>query len=319
MTAASKNVVASVLARLRNVAESGGLSFNDILQSYVIERFLARLARSPYADEVLLKGALMLRVWGVPRARPTMDIDLLRRGVADQASLVQLVANCAVMEDVSDGVIFDPATIVVEAIREDTNYGGTRIRLQARMGNVRQTVQIDFGVGDAVHPHPKTVDYPVLLGGMPVRLNAYPMETSVAEKFHAMVDLDMQNSRMKDFYDIWVLSRTIDFSGNELSEAIRLTFERRMTPLPREMPTALTARFCESDQHVRQWSAFARRIGQKELVDAFPQVITDLSAFLMPPVKSAAAAESYNAHWLPQLGAWQNAEQRMPHAPVDER
>jgi hypothetical protein len=105
MTADSKNVVASVLARLRNVAESGGLSFNDILQSYVIERFLARLARSSYADGVLLKGALMLRVWGVPRARPTMDIDLLRRGVADQASLVQLVADCAVIEDSSDGVI----------------------------------------------------------------------------------------------------------------------------------------------------------------------------------------------------------------------
>src|ERR1700732_2083400 len=188
--------------------------------------FFARLARSSYANGVLLKGALMLRVWGVPRARPTMDIDLLRRGVADHASLVQLVADCAVIEDSSGGVTFDATTILAEAIRGDTDYGGTRIRLQARMGNVRQTVQIDFGVGDAVHPHPKTVDYPVLLGGMPVSLNAYPVEASVAEKFHAMVDLDMQNSRMKDFYDIWVLSRTIEFSGSELSEAIRLTFER---------------------------------------------------------------------------------------------
>jgi hypothetical protein len=185
----------------------------------------------------------MLRVWGVSRARPTMDIDLLRRGVADQASLVQLVENCAAIEDPSDGVIFDATTIVVEAIREDTDYGGTRIGLQARMGNVRQTVQIDFGIGDTVHPHPKTVDYPVLLGGLPIRLNAYPAETSIAEKFHAMVDLDMQNSRMKDFYDIWVLSRTIDFSGDELSEAIRLTFERRKTRLPEQVPTALTARF----------------------------------------------------------------------------
>src|SRR6266851_1965842 len=318
MTAAPKNVVASVLARLRNVAESRGSSFNDILQSYVMERFLARLARSSYADGVLLKGALMLRVWGVSRARPTMDIDLLRRGVADQASLVQLVAKCAVIEDSSDGVIFDPATIDVEAIREDTDYGGTRIRLQARMGNVRQTVQIDFGVGDAVHPHPKTVDYPVLLGGLPVRLNAYPAETSVAEKFHAMVDLDMQNSRMKDFYDIWMLSRTIDFSGNELSEAIRLTFERRKTPLPEEVPTALTARFCESDQHLRQWSAFARRIGEKGLATDFARVISDLVAFLIPPVKSAAAEKIYAAHWSPKLGAWQSAEQRTPHAPVDE-
>ena len=115
MTKVPKNVVASVLARLRNVAQEAGLSFNDILQSYVIERFLSRLSRSPHADTVLLKGALMLRVWGVPRARPTMDIDLLRRGVADQATLVRLVEQCAAISDPSDGVIFEPATISVGA------------------------------------------------------------------------------------------------------------------------------------------------------------------------------------------------------------
>jgi len=114
VTKTPKNVVASVLARLRNVAQEAGLSFNDILQSYVIERFLSRLSRSPHADTVLLKGALMLRVWGVPRARPTMDIDLLRRGVADQAALVRLVEQCAAISDPSDGVIFEPTTISVE-------------------------------------------------------------------------------------------------------------------------------------------------------------------------------------------------------------
>jgi hypothetical protein len=106
--------VASVLARLRNIAEEGGLSFNDILQAYVIERFLARLARSPHAETVLLKGALMLRVWGVPHARPTMDIDLLRRGIADQIALVHLVEQCAAIGDPSDGVIFEAKTIAVE-------------------------------------------------------------------------------------------------------------------------------------------------------------------------------------------------------------
>jgi hypothetical protein len=174
MTPPPKNVVASILARLRNVAEEAGLSFNDILQAYVIERFLARLARSPHVDSVLLKGALMLRVWGVPRARPTMDIDLLRRGMADQRALVQLVEQCASISDPSDGVIFEPTTISVEPIRDATEYVGTRIRLQARLDNVRQTVQIDFGVGDAVHPEPQIIDYPVLLTGPPVRLNGIP-------------------------------------------------------------------------------------------------------------------------------------------------
>lgn len=204
-------MVASVLARLRSVAQEAGLSFNDILQSYVIERFLSRLSRSPHADTVLLKGALMLRVWGVQRARPTMDIDLLRRGVADQAALVRLVEQCAAISDPSDGVIFELTTISVEPIRDATEYVGTRIRLHARLGNVRQTVQIDFGVGDTVHPRPQVIDYPVLLTSPPVRLNAYPVEAAIAEKFEAMVHLDMQNSRMKDFYDIWILSRTLAF------------------------------------------------------------------------------------------------------------
>jgi hypothetical protein len=157
---ASRNVVASVLARLRNVAADSELSFNDILQAYVIERFLARLARSQQADTVLLKGALMLRVWGVPHARPTMDIDLLRLGISDQAVLVRFVEQCAAIEDPSDGVIFEPSTISVESIRDATEYFGTRIRLQARLANVRQTVQIDFGVGDAVHPQPQVIDLP---------------------------------------------------------------------------------------------------------------------------------------------------------------
>jgi hypothetical protein len=296
--------VASVLARLRNVAADSGLSFNDILQAYVIERFLARLARSPQADAFLLKGALMLRVWGVPRARPTMDIDLLRRGIADQAVLVQFVEQCAAIEDPSDGVIFEPSTISVESIRDATEYVGTRIRLQAHLAKVRQTVQIDFGVGDAVHPQPQVIDYPVLLTNSPIRLHAYPVEAAIAEKFHAMVDLDLQNSRMKDFYDIWILSRTLAFSGHGLSEAIRYTFQRRQTSVPTAAPVALTAAFYDDPIHVRQWSAFVRRIGEGALADDFKRVAGDLVEFLMPVAEAAATAVDHPVRWGPP-GPWQ--------------
>jgi hypothetical protein len=303
---APQNIVASVLARLRNVATDSQLSFNDILQAYVIERFLARLARSPEADTVLLKGALMLRVWGVPRARPTMDIDLLRRGIADRAVLVQFVKHCAAIEDPADGVIFEPATISVESIRDTTEYVGTRIRLQARLANVRQTVQIDFGVGDAVHPHAKIVEYPVLLPGSPIRLHAYPVEAAIAEKFHAIVDLDLQNSRMKDFYDIWILSRTLAFSGHGLSQAIRYTFQRRKTSVPTAAPVALTAMFYGDPIHARQWSAFVRRIGEAALADDFERVAVDLVRFLMPVAEAAvaAAAVDHPVRWEPP-GPWQ--------------
>jgi len=293
-----------VLARLRNVAQGAGLSFNDILQAYVIERFLARLARSPHVDTVLLKGALMLRVWGVPRARPTMDIDLLRRGIADQAALVRLVQQCAAIGDPSDGVTFEPTTISVEPIRDAPEYVGTRIRLQARLDNVRQTVQIDFGVGDAVHPQPQVIDYPVLLTGPPVRLNAYPVEAAIAEKFQAMVHLDLQNSRMKDFYDIWILSRTLAFSGPALSQAIRATFDRRQTSVPIVPPAALTAEFYSQPVHLRQWAAFVRRIGEAALSNEFSQVVADLAQFLMPAAKAAATSADYPVRWEP-LGPWQ--------------
>jgi predicted nucleotidyltransferase component of viral defense system len=305
VTQPPRNLVASVLARLRNVAQGAGLSFNDILQAYVIERFLARLARSSHADTVLLKGALMLRVWGVPRARPTMDIDLLRRGIADQADLVRLVQQCAAIGDPSDGVTFEPTTISVEPIRDATEYVGTRIRLQARLNNVRQTVQIDFGVGDAVHPQPQVIDYPVLLTSPPVRLNAYPVEAAIAEKFHAMVHLDLQNSRMKDFYDIWILSRTLAFSGPALSQAIRSTFDRRQTRVPIVLPAALTAEFYSQPVHVRQWAAFVRRIGEAALANEFSRVVADLAQFLMPAAKAAATSADYPLRWEP-LGPWQH-------------
>jgi predicted nucleotidyltransferase component of viral defense system len=298
-----KNVVASVLARLRNIAADAGLSFNDILQAYVIERFLARLARSPHADTVLLKGALMLRVWGVPRARPTMDIDLLRRGIADQAVLVRFVEECAAVEDPSDGVIFEPRTISVESIRDATEYLGTRIRVQARLDNVRQTVQIDFGVGDAVHPQSQVIDYPVLLAGSPVRLRGYPVEAAIAEKFQAMVHLDLQNSRMKDFYDIWILSRTLTFSGRGLSQAIRATFDRRQTSVPTVLPAALTTAFYCDPVHVRQWSAFVRRIGEAALADDLSRVAADLIQFLMPAAEAAATQVDYPVCWEPP-GPW---------------
>jgi hypothetical protein len=203
-----------------------------------------------------------------------MDIDLLRRGIADQRTLVQLVEQCATISDPSDGVIFEPTMISVEQIRDATEYVGTRIRLLARLDNVRQTVQIDFGVGDAVHPEPQIIDYPVLLTGPPVRLNGYPVEAAIAEKFQAMVHLDLQNSRMKDFYDIWILSRTLTFSGPTLSQAIRSTFNRRQTDVPVAPPPALTAEFYSGPTHVQQWAAFVRRIGEPALANEFSQVVS---------------------------------------------
>lgn len=150
MNSPRKNVIASVLARLRNEATTQGLTFNQVLQLYAMERFLDRLSRSPHVDGVLLKGALLLKTVGIPHARPTMDIDLLRQGKADTESLTKLVHDCAAIEIDSDGVTFDPASIRTEEIAKEETYRGTRVLVRGRMDNVRLNVQIDFGVGDVV-------------------------------------------------------------------------------------------------------------------------------------------------------------------------
>jgi len=156
-TEPKKNVVASVLARLKNKANQAGESYNQLLQHYVLERFLHRLSQSRHADDVILKGALLLKTLNLPRSRPTVDIDMLRRGKADRDTLVALVKDCASVEDPTDGVTFLSQTIVARDIDKDGNYGGTRVSFEARIGNVRLQMQIDFGVGDVMVPGPSRI------------------------------------------------------------------------------------------------------------------------------------------------------------------
>jgi hypothetical protein len=300
---APKDVVASILARLGNEARRQGAPVNQLLQFYAIERFLARLSRTPHVDGVLLKGALLLKTIGIPQARPTMDIDLLRQGKADRETLIAVVRDSVMVEDESDGVIFDPESIVAEDIAKDAEYLGTRVRLSGRMGKVRLHLQIDFGVGDAIVPGPRLIEYPTLLGHPSVRLRAVPIESSIAEKFHAMVELDTANSRMKDFYDLWTFSRHLSFDGVTLARAIAATFERRATLVPNDPPTCLTAVYFEAPDHVQQWRAFTRRIGEPALTENFAQLNGEIAAFVMPPAAAAARRGAFASAWEPG-GPW---------------
>jgi predicted nucleotidyltransferase component of viral defense system len=298
-----KNVTASVLARLRTEASELRVPFNQVLQFYAMERFLHRLSRSSHADGVLLKGALLLRTVGIPRVRPTMDIDLLRRGKADRESLIALVRECALVADETDGVTFDPNSIVANEITKDSAYQGTRIVLSGRMDNVRLNVQIDFGVGDAVSPGPRLIEYPTILDQAPIRLQAYPVEAAIAEKFQAMVALDLGNSRMKDFYDIWACLSHLDFDGETLKSSIAATFERRATSIPTGSPAALTSAFFASPLHQTQWKAFTRKILEPDLAESFPDIVGKIDKFLMLPAGAAARGEKFPSHWKPN-GPW---------------
>lgn len=204
--------------------------------------------------------------------------------------------DCALVEDETDGVTFDSSRIVAEEITKDAVYQGTRVQIAGRMDNVRLNVQIDFGVGDVVIPGPRLIEYPALLDQPAVKLRAYPVEAAVAEKFQAMVALDAANSRVKDFYDVWTFARNLHFDGPTLAQSIAGTFKQRETTLPTELPTGLTANYFEADEHVRQWRAFVRRIGETDIADAFEKVVAEIAGFLMPPTLAAARGQKFAAN-----------------------
>lgn len=291
----TKNIVASVLARLRSISKSSGAPFQQILQQYAMERFLYRISKSKHAKSVILKGALLLKTIGVPSARPTLDIDLLRKGKADQASLLALVRNCATLDVETDGLNFLADSAIAEEITKESEYKGTRILMDARMDNVRLKIQIDFGVGDVIVPGPRIIEYPVYLGGDTIELLAYPVETAIAEKLQAMVALGSTNSRMKDFYDVWICSTHLDFNAKKLLKAIDATFKNRKTPVPAVEFEALSADFVRA--HCVQWNAFARKIGEDHLVDVFGKVVKDLKNFAMPVLRSLAHDEKLTQQW----------------------
>lgn len=282
MTENKKNLSASIHARLLNLARIENRPLNELLQYYAIERFLYRLGKSKYQKNFVLKGAQMLRAWSAPLARPTMDIDLLGKVKNNIENLERIVCECCAIE-FDDGVSFDQKSVKGDLIRKDAEYQGVRVLLKGTLGKIRLHLQIDFGFGDAIVPAPIEIDLPQLLDFGKPHLLGYTPESAIAEKFQAMVALDITNTRMKDFYDIWLLSKNLKFDADILAEAIKTTFERRNTPLPNAAPTALTSAFSQDKDKQSQWKAFLRK-NRLDLEIDLDEVVREIEDFLMPIV-----------------------------------
>jgi predicted nucleotidyltransferase component of viral defense system len=274
-----KNIGASVRARLLNLSKASGQSFDLVLTRFALERLLFRLSQSPHADRFVLKGAMLMMSWFDDPHRGTRDLDLLGFGDPSEAAMLATFRDI-LAQDAEDGVVFDSDTLRVDRIREELDYGGLRLRAIASVGGARINLTIDIGFGDALEPGAEVVDYPVMLDLPAPRLHAYARETVIAEKFQAMVALGRANSRMKDFYDIWILSRSFTFDDERLAQAIAATFARRKTAIPTEPPDAFTPAFAADEQKQRQWRAFVEELSVDpgELGD----VVGELSVFLMP-------------------------------------
>jgi len=291
------NVAASVRQRLLDQARSKRVDFNLLLTRYGLERFLYRLGCSEYRERFILKGAMLFPLWGVVSYRSTRDVDLLGYGESEIAALVQVFRMICQTEVADDGVIFDPASVQAEDIRDQMEYGGTRIKLNADLAGARIHLQVDIGFGDVVTPAAVAADYPTVLDQPAPHVRVYPRETVVAEKFQAMVHLGIANSRMKDFHDLWVIGSQFNFDGATLTSAIVRTFERRNTPLPNTLPLALTPEFFLDEQKVRQWKAFLNRAGlgvQPEL----SEVAVFIAGLVMPPIAQSILGKEF-------IGVWQ--------------
>jgi hypothetical protein len=249
-----------------------------------LERFLYRLSVSPYRDSFVLKGALLLQLWTAETYRPTRDLDLLGRGVSN-TSYRKIFSEVCSQKVEDDGLTFLPDTIRVERIRDDEAYEGVRVRLEARLGKVRIALQIDVGLGDTIVPGPEELEYPTLLKFPAPRLHAYSKDSVVAEKFETIVKLGMANSRMKDFYDLWVLTQRFEFESATLVAAIQATFETRRTTLPATSPLALRSDFYDLPTKQTQWRAFLRKSGLRG-DSSLKKIILIIEMFVMPVVEA---------------------------------
>jgi predicted nucleotidyltransferase component of viral defense system len=297
------NLVASVHQRLLNLSKATGEEFNFLLVRFAIERFLHRLAQSRHADQFVLKGALLFLVWDVPVHRPTRDLDLLGFSDGSAEQLARVFREICQVDVTPDGLVFDPKTVQVRPIREEQAYGGQRISLTALLGRARIPIRIDVGYGDVIVPASVETTYPTLLDFPAPQIRVYSKEAVIAEKVHAMVILDMTNSRMKDFFDLWTLARLFRFDGDVLMRAINTTFERRQTPLPQSVPVALTAEFSEKHDKIKQWQAFVRRNRLEVDVAGLPGAVAELSVFLSPLLQAAVEGHPVSAIWEPG-GPW---------------
>lgn len=231
MTREHESVVRSVHDRLLNLSKSSRRPFNETFQLYAMERFLYRLSKSAHSTKFVLKGGLMLRVWKAPVSRPTKDIDLLGHTQNSVANLVSIVRAVCDQSVEPDGMRFDSSSIAGASINEDAEYNGIRVKFLGHLGTARASMQLDVGFGDAVEPPPVDIELPTLLDFPVTKLRGYQRETTIAEKFHAMVILGTLNGRMKDFYDLWLLAQNFDFEREHLTKAVGATFATRSTAI----------------------------------------------------------------------------------------
>lgn len=296
------NLPQSVKDRLLNLAKHRGEDFNHLLIRYGLERILYRLSQSTYKDEFVLKGATLFIYWYGKTHRPTLDVDLHSRRETKLSEIKRIVREVCQVEVKNDGLTFDLETIQGQEIREGKVYQGVRIKLNAKLGEVKVPIQLDIGFGDSLAPGTEEIKFPTLLDFPNPRLNAYRPVTSIAEKCQFMVEAGIFNSRMKDYYDVWYLSKKSEIEGPLLRRAVENTFQQRKTNIPKTRPSSLGNEFVENSLKQEQWDGFIKRNDLSNEDLSLEKVIEDLQEFILPVFRSIVKDESFEKTWVPDDG-----------------
>jgi len=300
-----KNPGASVRARLLTHAKQHGDEYQRVLTRYAIERLLFRLSRTEAVERYVLKGAMLFVTWPEHVFRPTGDLDLLGQGDPDPAAITELFTRICQVEVPEDGIRFDPRSLKVQPVREADKYQGAQLNLTGELAGAVIPVRVDIGFGDHIYPPPTRATFPSLLPGLPqANILMYPRETVVAEKFEAMIRFGEANGRLKDFHDIWVITRTFHFDLPILVEAISGTLRRRETAIPTEMPVGLTERFAAIVEDRGLWSGFLRRNPPTLEPPPFAELQEELRRFFGPVIIGLEAPEAARGRWDSDGGAW---------------
>lgn len=298
-----KNIPASIRNQLLNKAKERKDNFQFLVERYALERLLYRISLSTYRSKFILKGGMLISLWAAEPYRSTRDADLLSYGENDPEQMVELFREICLIPYEEDGLTFQTDTITHSKIKEDQEYEGIRLKFVGNLDGISIDVQFDIGFGDKVTPGPQAISYPTILSSLAhPQLLIYPRETVVSEKFEAMVKLDLLNSRMKDFYDVWFLCTHFAFQGTVLVQAIQGTFERRGTPLPKSAPVALSSEFTKDASKQGQWRGFLSRMPLKSENKTLAEVVDTLGVFLMPPTLAIVQGKDFERDWTSEDG-----------------
>lgn len=296
------NSAASVKARLMNISRKTGRTMDSLLVTYGIERTVYRISVSRYVNNFTLKGGVFLyAMFHGGYSRATIDLDFLLEKLSNDEENMRRIFTEIFSIESDDPLSYDLSSLKVSPITVLNEYHGVNISVFAYLERTRIPISIDVGVGDVVSPCKVKMEFPVVLGETRPIIYAYSLDSCVAEKFEAVVSLGYDNSRFKDFYDLFVLAHSFDFDGEELKGAIQKTFRNRGTDM--KDIVAFEDEYSDDSLRITRWNAFIKK--KKAMINAsLKETISTIRKFVGPVIESIENETHWSKHWSHEDEIW---------------